>query len=148
MSINAPSAHAPRFGTVAALSLVALVAVAALAIQFASLNDRAGVFGWNTAPDGATITSVTPGYPADKAGIRAGDVVDYGSLNLLGRINTVLPQAVSAGAPLTVRFARSGVEHTATMSAAPASGFQARNFTSIFSGILIIIVGAFLVVIR
>jgi hypothetical protein len=148
MSYNAPSAHAPRFGTVAGLLLVALVATTALAIQVASLNDLAGVFGWNTAPDGATITSVTPGYPAEKAGIRAGDVVDYGSLNLLGRLNTVLPQAVYEGAPLTVRFVRSGVERTATMSAAPAGGFLARNFTSIFSGILIIIVGSFLVVFR
>jgi hypothetical protein len=148
MSVNAPGAHALRSGTVAGFLLIALVAIAAIALYVISVNDIAGVYGWNTGSDGTTITSVTPGYPADKAGIRVGDVVDYGNLDLLGRINTVLPQAVSAGAPLTVRFARSGVEHTATMSAAPASGFQARNFTSIFSGILIIIVGAFLVVIR
>jgi hypothetical protein len=145
---NAPSAHAPRFGAVAALLLIALVAIATIALQVVSANDVAGVYGWNTGPDGATITSVTPGYPASDAGIHPGDVVDYGNLDLLGRMNTVLPQAVYAGAPLTVRFTRSGVQHIITMAAAPARGFQARFIASVVSGILIIIVGACLVLLR
>jgi hypothetical protein len=148
MSTTAPSAHAPRFGTVAALSLIALTVIAAIALQVVSANDVAGVYGWNTGPDGATVTSVTPGYPASKAGIQPGDVVDYRNLNLLGRLNTVLPQALYAGAPLTVRFVRFGVQHTVTMTAAPTGGFHARNYASIVSGLLIIAVGAFLVVLR
>jgi hypothetical protein len=148
MSTNAPSAHAPRFGAVAALALVGVATIAAITIQAISVNGVVGVYGWNTGPDCVTVTSVTPGYPAFKAGIRPGDVVDYGSLSLLGRINTVVPQAVAAGEPLTVRFARSGVLHTVTMAAVPAAGFQVRFFAKIASGILIFVVGACLVLMR
>jgi hypothetical protein len=148
MANNAPAAHAPRFGTVAVLLLIWLFAAAAIVLQVLSANDVTGVYGWNTGPDGRTITSVTRGYPAAEAGIQAGDVVDYQSMSLLGRINTVIPQAVYAGAPLAVRFERAGKSHIVTMAATPAAGFQIRNIASIVSGVLIFVVGTFLVWLR
>ena len=147
MSTQAPRAIAPRYGAVATLCAIALISIATIAMLVLSADNVSGVYGWNTGPDGQTVTSVTPGYPADRAGIRAGDVVDYRSLSLLGRVNTIGPQAVSAGEPLVVRFVRSGVAHTITMKAAPIS-FASRSIWSLVSGIMIIAVGSWLVLVR
>jgi len=93
MNDRAPGWHAPRFATIAALTLIMLVTLGVLVVCALDFDGVAGVYGWNTGPDGVTVTQVTPGYPAALAGIRPGDVVDYASLLLAGRVNTDVPQA-------------------------------------------------------
>jgi hypothetical protein len=142
------SAHKPRLVTFIGLSLASIAVILVIVVWVATGDRLAGVYGWNTGPDGVTVTSVVPGLPADRAGIRAGDRVDFASLSLLGRMNTDGPQAVAAGEPLTVRFSRAGQTHSITMNAQGDIDFRYRNIVAITSGILVAIVGAFLLVLR
>jgi hypothetical protein len=146
--MQSTSAHTPRLGAIAGISLAAIAVILVIVVQIASVGHLAGVYGWNTGPDGVTVTSVVPGYPAARAGIQAGDRVDYASLSLLGRMNTDVPQAVGAGDTLTVRFSRAGQTRSTTMTARGDVDFSYRNLVAATAGILVVIIGAFLVALR
>ena len=76
-------------------------------------------FGWNIGADAATLTYITPGGPAEKAGIRAGDRIEWSSLPLLGRLNLLVPQATYVNETLTVTTIRSGRAATYTLRSVP-----------------------------
>ena len=84
------------------LSLIAVMAVSWIVIASMGWGVlRGSIFGWNLGFDGTTISYVTPGAPAAKAGIVAGDRVDWASLPLLGRANLAIPQVAPPGSVLT-----------------------------------------------
>ena len=89
------------------LGTLALACVAALALFWIVLaaimwgNIDGGYYGWNLGSDSRTIVYVTPGSNVDKAGIVAGDRVDWATLPLLGRTNLALEES----APLDGRLA-------------------------------------------
>lgn len=148
MSSPSPGVQTPRFGAIAGLALVAAILIAAVVIKAIPRSDDAGIYGWNTGPDGETVTSISPGLPADRAGLRVGDRVEYAVLPLLGRINTDWPQAVAPGDTLTVRFERNGVSHIVTMAAAPTVGINVRMIAGLIAGFVVMLVGGFLVIAR
>ncbi|HXW77576.1 MAG TPA: hypothetical protein VEJ20_09210, partial [Candidatus Eremiobacteraceae bacterium] len=148
MSTSAPSAKAPRSSTIAGLVVAWSVALAALAMQVAHFSDVPGVYGWNTGPDGVTVTSTVPEFPAAQAGIQPGDRVDYSTLSLAGRLNTDGPQALGPDEPLTVQFWRDGQMHTITMRARSEPVFRLRGITTGMAGFIVLAVGTVLVLLR
>jgi hypothetical protein len=146
MSVPEPGTQTPRFRTVSAVIFVALLAFAAAAM-FIINRTSLGVFGWNVGADGTTVISVTPGYPVDKAGIRPGDRIDFAHLSLMGRVNTILTQAVYDGAPLTVRFTHNGQKREAQIRAA-YTPFEVAGWTGFGAGALLLAVGIGLVLLR
>ncbi|HLI95796.1 MAG TPA: hypothetical protein VKT72_06885 [Candidatus Baltobacteraceae bacterium] len=101
------------------LLLFFLLALVWAAINVATLGQRSALYGWNVAPDGTTLESVTPGMPAAKAGLRAGDRIDWRSLPASGRADLGFSQNVLPGSMITVRFHRGGVAHVATFGPQP-----------------------------
>jgi hypothetical protein len=104
------------------LELIALAAFAAYVLFELSFGvlpryPQGSFFGWNTASDGVTVTYLTPGGPAEKAGIRLGDKVDWKSLPLLGRSNLVLNVPPYVDTKLTVKLERGQTMLTRTMKA-------------------------------
>ena len=110
---------APKRSTArrAVLIAIALIALGALLVTAPATLAPAGAFGWNVGPSGTTIISVTPGLPAERAGIVAGDHIVYETMPLLGRLNTVLATTVRPGAVLSFSLEHGGVTRRVTMTA-------------------------------
>ena len=68
--------------------------------------------------DGAYLVQVVPGGPADKAGLREGDVITLFQKELItsGDALTVAVAESQPGQTVTVRYVRSGVAHTASVT--------------------------------
>lgn len=91
-------------GTIGAVALALVIAYTLFCVAFEAVtwNDiNGGYYGWNLGSDGSTIISVTPGSAVEKAGIVAGDRVEWKTLPLLGRSNLVLNVAPPLGSRLT-----------------------------------------------
>lgn len=101
------------------LLLVMLVVLWWAIVLIAGWNTPTGVFGWNAGPDGTTLTYVTPGLSADKAGLRAGDRIEWASLPMVGRANLGLVQNVALGTRLTIHVTRGKQTRAVTLEAAP-----------------------------
>jgi hypothetical protein len=102
------------------LAAIALLGLVGLAFLLATWDGYAGsIFGWDVGADNRTITYVTPGGPAHRAGIVAGDRVDWRSLPLLGRMNLALNVTVAPGSTLEVTIEREGSARTVTLAALP-----------------------------
>ena len=112
----------PFIGT---LALVCIVALTIFWVVMAATNWntlRGSVFGWNLASDGTSLRYVTPGLPAARAGIQAGDQVDWGSLPLLGRANLGEDQVVPPDSILTLNVSRAGTSRIVRLESEPWSG--------------------------
>ncbi len=53
-----------------------------------------------------TVISVTRGYPADRAGIKPGDQIVYGTMNLRARLNAILASPNEPNEQLTFALRR------------------------------------------
>jgi hypothetical protein len=110
----------PTVARALCLAAIALLGLVGFAFLLATWDSYAGsIFGWDAGPDNRTITYVTPGGPADRAGIAAGDRVVWERLPLLGRMNLALNVTVAAGSTLAVTIERSGSARTMTLAAVP-----------------------------
>ncbi|HMA47912.1 MAG TPA: PDZ domain-containing protein, partial [Frankiaceae bacterium] len=74
---------------------------------------------------GAVVRSVVPGGPADRAGLRAGDVIDAVDGRRVGGVDelVVAVRSHAIGEMVTVSYQRDGSERTAqaTLAEQPAS---------------------------
>ncbi|HEY1655985.1 MAG TPA: hypothetical protein VGF86_12825 [Candidatus Tumulicola sp.] len=78
-----------------------------------------GTFGVTILPRSATVTGVEPGSPAERVGVRLGDVlVDRGNAEISSWIRAPYP-----GERRALTFARNGVTHTVTLTAVPIPAF-------------------------
>ncbi|HKU68329.1 MAG TPA: GAF domain-containing protein [Candidatus Baltobacteraceae bacterium] len=77
------------------------------------------VFGWNLGSDGTTLSYITPGLPADRAGLRVGDRVEWSTLPTLGRANLALVQNVEPGTRLTLKVWRGDTPRIVALQASP-----------------------------
>jgi len=68
--------------------------------------------------DGAYLVQVVPGGPADRAGLKEGDVITLFQKELItsGDALTVAVSEAQPGQQVNVRYIRSGVAHTATVT--------------------------------
>ncbi|HXW52401.1 MAG TPA: hypothetical protein VEJ41_10455 [Candidatus Acidoferrales bacterium] len=147
MSVSTPDVSTPRLVTVVGVSFVAAIVIACVVLQVWPSRTKVGIFGWNVAADGTTVISVTPVSPVADAGIRPGDQIDFASMPLLGRINTVLTQATYAGAPLTFTIVHQGQPRTVTLHAIPSAQVAAA-LPLVFASALLALIGVVLVLLR
>jgi S1-C subfamily serine protease len=72
----------------------------------------------NGSQDGAYLVQVVPGGPADKAGLKEGDVITLFDKQLItsGDALTVAVSESSPGTQISLRYLRSGVAHTASVT--------------------------------
>lgn len=108
-----------RFGIVRAivLALAGALAIAAAVFSLPAIVHPPGVFGWNVGPDGVTVISITRGYPADRAGIKPGDQIVYGTMNLRARLNAILASPDEPYERMTFALRRAGGIRTVSLSA-------------------------------
>jgi hypothetical protein len=143
---------APQRSTARRAFLIAIAAIAlgALLVTAPATLAPAGAFGWNVGPSGTTVISVTPGLPAERAGIVAGDHIVYETMPLLGRLNTVLATTVHPGATLSFSIEHRGVIRQVTMSAQPwATGLlQTAAIVGLIANLVSMIVALGLVALR
>lgn len=102
-----------------ALAFIAIFALYTLGGEAISPYPNAGYFGWNLDPDLSTVAYVTPDSPAARAGLRAGDRLDWKTLPLLGRTNLGIVQPVKPGERITFTASRNGVRATRTIQSVP-----------------------------
>lgn len=102
-------------GTLALAFVVALALfwIVLAGIMWGGLDG--GYYGWNLGSDGRTIVYVTPGSKVDKAGITAGDRVDWATLPLLGRTNLALEESAPLDGLLTLTVFHGGAARTVSM---------------------------------
>lgn len=132
----------------AVLALVALLAILCLGLLFGTTGWGA-YFGWNLAPDGTTISYVTPGGPASEAGILTGDRIDWRPLSLVGRANLGLNQAVDVDAALIVSVQRGTTWRTVRLRPTPwPSNVEIWGRFAMLSALLLMAVGIGLVYLK
>ena len=114
-------------GRTLVLAFFALLAFCWALVLVSTWNVTASIFGWNLGPDGRTLMYITPGGPAEKAGIRKGDRVDWETLPVLGRANLGIVQAVAPDARLHVTIYRGTATHTYDLTPQPWSAVVVRG---------------------
>ena len=135
---------------------IVLVAIGALAlIATVSTLPTAwapqGVFGWTIAPDGVTVLSVTPHYPATRAGIRPGDRIIYRTLSLRARLNTTFQTPLEPGDRITFDTLRpGGTTRSVTLAAEESPVFLSGSAGTVglLANVVSVIVGIALVALR
>jgi len=148
----APESGSANRSTLRAIVLVVL-AVVVLAASLATLRtiwSPAGVFGWNIAPDGVTVITVTPGYPAQRAGIVPGDRIVYATLPLRGRFNTIFVTPLRPGEALSFDLEHAGmVRHETLVAVAwPAVLTRGSSLAGLTANVVSIVAGIVLVMLR
>jgi len=138
----------PTLITVSILVLCVAIVMLSFVVLVISTQREFGVFGWNVGADGTTIISVSPGLPAANAGIRPGDVIEFATLPLTGRVNLEVPEAVAVGDELSVNVLRDGHRRSVTLRAAPQVGSQYATVAAFVSGVLVSALGIWLVLLR
>ncbi len=99
------------------LLLVVFVVLWWLALGIRYWTTPVAVFGWNLGSDGTTLSYITPGLPADRAGLRVGDRVEWSTLPTLGRANLGLVQNVEPGSRFTLTVWRGNQSRVVTLQA-------------------------------
>lgn len=102
---------------VTAVFVIGVLEVVCVVVAFATWSAPGAAFGWNLGADGLTVTNVQPNFPAARAGITPGDRIVYSSMPVLGRIDTVMSEALYSGATVSFRILRDGVERQVTLRA-------------------------------
>lgn len=84
-------------------------------------------------PTTATVTSVTPGSSAARAGVRVGDTIDLAAMPLQDRRSTWngLYGVAATGAKATFAFVRDGTRRDVTLVAEPHARLLADNITDV-----------------
>ncbi len=100
------------------LALFATLVLSWSAVELATWNTQFSAIGWNLSPTG-TVSYVTRGGGAARAFVVVGDKINWPTLSLLGRANTILVQQVFADTDLTVHLVRAGRSSTVTIRARP-----------------------------
>jgi hypothetical protein len=98
------------------LAIFVLLALVWTIVLIAQWNAGAALFGWNLGADGRTLIYVTPGGAASRAGVRAGDRIDWSTLPLVGRVNLAVLEGVSAGTRLRVTVMRENATRTVVLA--------------------------------
>lgn len=131
------------------LAFVGLVALFWTAVLFATWNEPHGLFGWNLGSDGKTLVYITPGGPAEKAGLRVGDRIEWSTLPLRGRANLGIIEGVPPSTRLPVTIYRGS--RTRTVVLAPLRWpaiFEVASRTVTLGGLFLLAVGIALVQLR
>jgi hypothetical protein len=134
------------------IAIVSLMAIFEIVCFFDGLTtwDTPGAeYGWNISADGTTVMSVEPGRPAERAGIESGDRIDYATMPILGRLNTLQNEVVYPGAEISFTLVHRGIARTVTMKAEPfPEALAVANLLGTFGGVALALVGLALVLLR
>ena len=131
------------------LTLIAALVLSWALVLFATWNVPHALFGWNLGSDGTTLIYVPSGGPAARAGLRAGDRIDWSTLPLVGRANLAIVQAVDPSTRLHVNVAH-GIARRSTVIA-PAvwpKMFEVASRVLTLSGVFLTAIGIALVQLR
>jgi hypothetical protein len=93
----------------------ALIAIAVTLCAYRVASTAVSIVRWDLGQAGysqhwpeLTIRAVRPGYPAERAGLRAGDVIDLARLSLHDRLTVVQYRAAFAGETMRLSVVRDG----------------------------------------
>ncbi|MGR4064201.1 MAG: PDZ domain-containing protein [Vulcanimicrobiaceae bacterium] len=133
------------------LTLLVAWAVVSLAVSAAFLWTPQGTLGL-TADYGGSVTSVAPGSPAGKAGVRAGDRIVLSATPFESRPKLVgVTTPIEAGTVVPFRVARGTAERDVTLTAVdnPLGTPQRITLTiDLLSTVVFIVVGTLLILLR
>jgi hypothetical protein len=132
------------------VALLGFLELLLLVVMLQDYNAPLGQYGFITAGDGVTITSVESKKPAALAKIMPGDRINYHSLDLFGRHFLTLKEPVTANTPLSLELIRDGQSRFVTLYSEPMPIRYVKTTTIIsgISGFVFGIIGLILVVFR
>jgi membrane-associated protease RseP (regulator of RpoE activity) len=130
---------------------LSLLLLAVSAVGLREIWHPTGTFGYGTNVDGV-VTGVSPGSPADRAGIRVGDQLDEVAMTPQQRWDLIqIPEVESPGTTETLSLYHSGIRRTVTIVSV-AEPMTAANQTvivlDVLAATLFIAIGAFIVLVR
>src|SRR5262249_53037359 len=110
--------------------------------------DQQAWYGWNIDPN-LINTSLIPGYPAEAAGLKIGDRVDWASMPLAARADATLEEYAVVDPPVTLTVFSDGKSRTITMrgKTTPLS-FNLANAVSVVGDCIVGLIGVVLVLLR
>lgn len=131
------------------LAFAALLVLFWAVVLFTTWASAHAMFGWNLGPDGKTLTYIVPNGPAARAGLRAGDRIDWSTLPLVARANLAIVEAVTPGVPVNVTVYRGTAKSTARVVPVPwPPVFESASRALTLAGLFLGIIGIALVYIR
>lgn len=141
--------HPRKLARASALAFIALLVLFWAVVLFTTWGTPHALFGWNLGPDGKTLTYIVPNGPAARAGLRAGDRIDWSTLPLVARANLAIVEAVTPGVPVNVTVYRGAAK--STLRVVPAAWppvFEGASRALTLAGLFLGVIGIALVYIR
>lgn len=131
------------------LSIIAVLALFWSVVLIATWDSQHALFGWNLGADGRTLIYVMPGGPAWRAGLRAGDRLDWSTVPLVGRANLAMVEGVLPSTRLHVSARRGSTMRTVAIAPKQWPGIlEASSHVLTLAGLFLLAIGIALVQLR